>query len=521
MTYGLKDIIDLDYLVHQDEDLQTQEALNACLLRDRKIYHQIKQDCKSEQALLLSWLEMRKAKIMPRILPGTIYSRLYGWMVLAMLGFGLLTGFFLAGSFLVYHGSQPINVTIFFSLFVGLPLVLSLLALLAVCLRSMGKIQDSSGSVLSIFQSVLGIIFFDFLPGLLKKMNWLSFQKELDHLEYTAWFVRMKTREYQGLFFWPFFILVSIFAACFSSGALGAIFFKVLVSDMAFGWQSTLITSSSAVHKLVSVIALPWSGWMPESLAFPGLDQIEGSRIILKEGISVLATRDLVSWWPFICMGIFVYAVVPRLLFILIGIQAQNLVVKRFDFGRPEFRQLIIRMTSPTLDIEAPENGDESFSKAVVDQEVKDMAQRPVFCGTQALILASERVYPEPVLATVKTGIEQAYGVKIGQTIDLRLNGIDFSDFFARINLEEIDPVIFVYEAWQPPIRGVLHDLVQIRQQLPASTSLWVLLTNDTGQAGLKESGLSLTDQDEQFKIWQAGVRKLNDPMIIVKRFVC
>ena len=526
MKYGLKDIIDLDYLVHRDDGFETDQTMASRLLRDRDIYYQIKDDCKTEKDLLLYWLGIRKKQYLEQqeltqsqtksqILPGRLYSILYRWMVFAMAVFGLVTGFSLAGAFLAYHGSLPVNVTIFFFLFVGLPFVLSLFALLGVSLRFMGKIKNSSGSVLSIFQSLLGVVFFDFFPRVLKKIDWLSFKNKLNHLEETAWFVRMKTREYQGFFFWPFFILTCIFSAGFSSGALGAIFLKVLVSDMAFGWQSTLITSSEVIHELVSFIALPWSVFMPASLAFPGLEQIEGSRIILKEGISVLATQDLVSWWPFICMGILVYAVIPRLLFVFFGFLAQNQVVKHFDFGRPEFRQLIIRMTSPVLDIEPPENNHKPSGKASVDQGVIEQEDVAVLSGTTPLFLASDRVYPEPIMAKIKKGIEHSYGVRAGQTIPLRLNSMDFTDFFVPIKLDGIDPVILVYEAWQPPIRGLLHAIVQIRQQLPRSTSLWVLLTND---AGFED--LSLSDQDEQFKIWQMAVRKLDDPMIIVKRFV-
>ncbi|MFH2059189.1 MAG: DUF2868 domain-containing protein [Pseudomonadota bacterium] len=531
MKYGLKDIIDLDYLVHRDDDLETDKTMTSRLLRDRAIYDQIKDNCKTEKDLLLHWLGMRKNQYLeqpkltqsqtkPQILPGTLYSILYRWMVFAMVFLGLMIGFSMAGLFLVYHGSQPVNVTIFFSLFVCLPLAVTLFSLLAVCLRSMGKIKNFSGSVFSVFQSLLGAVFFDVLPMLLKKIDWLPLNKELNRLEYTTLFVRMKTREYQGLFFWPFFMLTCIFAAGFSSGALGATFFKILVSDMAFGWQSTLITSTQAVHELVSFIALPWSIFMPESLAFPGFDQIEGSRIILKEGISVLATKDLVSWWPFMCMGILVYSVVPRMLLIIVSIRAQNRIVHHFDFGRPEFRQLIIRMTSLALDVEPPEQDHVSFLKAGVDKGAKQREDLSAFLGTTALILASDRVYPEPIMAKIKSQIEHNYGVKTAQTIALRLNARDFTDLFVQIDLDGIDPVILVYEVWQPPIRGLLHAIVQIRQQLPRSTSLWVLLTNDAGLEDLSLSNLFLTDQDEQFEVWQMAVRKLDDPMIIVKRFV-
>ena len=90
--------------------------------------------------------------------------------------------------------------------------------------------------------------------------------------------MRSKGREYHGLFFWSFFILTSLFAFSFSAGVLGGTFLKIVVSDMAFGWQSTLMTSSYNIHSIVSFIALPWSWFLPNSIVTPSLEQIEGSQ---------------------------------------------------------------------------------------------------------------------------------------------------------------------------------------------------------------------------------------------------
>jgi hypothetical protein len=81
--------------------------------------------------------------------------------------------------------------------------------------------------------------------------------------------------------------------------------------------------------------------------------------------------------------------------------------------------------------------------------------------------------------------------------------------------LDEIDPVIVVYEAWQPPIRGLLYAISHIRKILPKTISLWILLTSDAGQ-----EDLALDENDEQLDVWLRAIRSLNDPMIVVKRLV-
>jgi len=120
---------------------------------------------------------------------------------------------------------------------------------------------------------------------------------------------------------------------------------------MAFGWQSTLMTASDRIHGALAVISLPWSWFVPQPLAHPSLEQIEGSSILLKEGIATLATKDLVSWWPFLCLGIFFYAVLPRFMLIMVSFLAQRRAVGEFDFERPRFKKLLVRMKSPIMDI--------------------------------------------------------------------------------------------------------------------------------------------------------------------------
>nr|NJM03837.1 DUF2868 domain-containing protein [Desulfobacula sp.] len=342
MTLKLKDIIDLDYFVNRDEALESEKETRLRDVRDRRIYRQCGETCGTSEALLLSWLEARRREACGKhgkktrvLLPGSVFSLLYSFMVYAMILSGCFSGLSLAWSFLAYHGSKPVNVALFAFFFIVLQAILSLITVFFLLRRCL-KIRSGGNRIQnSMIHRALSSLFLDVLPDLLKKTGAGVFRNGLDALEFTTTLVRMKTHEFQALFFWPFFILTSVFAFCFTTGALGGTFFRVLVSDMAFGWQSTLVTSSETVYDLVSRMALPWSWFMPETLSHPGFSQIEGSRIILKDGIAVLATRDLVSWWPFLCLGILFYAVLPRGALVISGILARHRVLQGFDLDRP------------------------------------------------------------------------------------------------------------------------------------------------------------------------------------------
>ncbi|MCD4678401.1 MAG: DUF2868 domain-containing protein, partial [Desulfobacula sp.] len=354
MKIRLKDIIDLDYLISMDDALESGEDIRLRAIKDRKIYSQCKDDFQTGRTLLFAWLGFRKEEFFRdkdkkgvTLLPGTIFSSLYTWTVYAMVFLGGIAGISMAYSFLAYHGTRPINVAVFIALFVVFQVILIVFTLILLVRKSMGQKNYGKRFSGSIVHTLLSALFFDVLPKILKKADRTVFRKSLDTLEYTASLIRMKNREYKDLLFWPFFILTSGFALSFSAGALGGTFFRVVVSDMAFGWQSTLMATSAGVHDLISIMAFPWSWFMPEFFAHPSLEQIEGSRIILKDGISVLATQDLISWWPFICLGILFYAVIPRGLLIIMGGFVQKRALRNYNFDRPRFRQLIVRMQSP------------------------------------------------------------------------------------------------------------------------------------------------------------------------------
>jgi len=525
MKISLKNIIDLDYFIHMDDALDSPEEILSRTRKDREIYNGCGNGLQTEKTLLLSWLIFRKEEFFKEkekkglpLLPGTIFSILYSWMVYAMVFSGGVVGVSLAYSFLVYHGNRPINVMVFIIVFVLLPAVLLLFVLILLVQRVVARKKAESRFHNTIFHKLILSLFFNVLPKILKKTGGSGFKKSFDTLEYTASLIQMKNREYKDLFFWPVFILTSVFAFSFSAGALGGTFFRMMVSDMAFGWQSTLMTTSARVHDMVSFIALPWSWLMPESISHPSLEQIEGSRIILKDGISVLATQDLISWWPFICLGILFYAVIPRGLLLFTGILAQKYALRKFTFKKPRFKQLIVRMQSSILGID----GDTPPVKQDIENKLAKGAKKMPFIkpatglhGQAALLLVSKKVYSDKTIKKLIHCIETYLFFKVKNTVGIGFAFDDDADLIRRMNQGDVDQMILVQEVWQPPIRGLLHYIAQIKALMPEDRPLWVLLTQDAGQADL-----SVDKTDMNYDIWKKAIVKLGNPNIIVKRFV-
>lgn len=525
MKMRLKDIIDLDYLAGRDEDPSLQTAIRQRREQDKAIYMRIRKMCRTDKDLLLTWLDERRKDIRAAasepgsgFLPGEVFSSIYQYMIYIMAFSGSLSGLCLSWSFLAYHGASPVNVALFIALFVAGQAALILLTVFFLFLRKLKFKAKPGEQKNSIMHALLSSLFFQLLPAFFKKTDSRPAKKTGAALFHASALIRMKSREYQAFFFWPFFILISIFSFCFALGTFCGTFFKIMVSDMAFGWQSTLVTSAKTIHTFLTWMALPWSWMIPENLSLPNLSQIEGSRIILKDGISVLATQNLISWWPFLCLSIFYYAVLPRLMLMATGILAHRRTLSLFDPKEyPLFKALIIGMKSSAPDLEiAPSPSDPEGSKPLLntdgrfepsgEKDDSSIHQEPQNSLQRVLVLAPRNVYEKSEDRKILEFIRTRLLLNAGEVIQISLDIEQDTHILEIIKTGHIDQVVLVYEAWQPPIRGLLFYFKQLKSAMPGNMLLWILLTSEAS------SNMDDSDQTRRsVEIWKNAILTLAD----------
>jgi len=534
MEFSLKDIMDLDFLLDLDEGQEDRDNITA---RDRDIFKQIDRPDLDDKALILNWLSFRKLLFFHEAgeqktrLPGTLYGMLYRWMVRGAILLGFVFGLLTAYSFLAYHGSRPVNVTLFIAFFILFPALLSLVS--GTIMVRWVQSKGSSGTRYAFLHTLIFEFFMKRLQKLAAKAGDLSYGDSLKSTEVSDLWSRFRSRAYKGILFWPFFMISSLAALCFSLGALGGTLFRVMVTDLAFGWQSTLFTSGAQIHKMITGLALPWS-WLPS--AVPSLAQVEGSRIILKQGIMGLATENLVAWWPFLCMGILAYGILPRLALAAGAAAARTRALAGFDFNRPRYKRLVMRMRTPVMDMDIRETGGtraktrDPLPEPLESEPIEPIQPiEPVTAEkapeskidekTTAWVLASERVYPDGVVEEIGRALELQLGVTMAGVSRV---GFDFEeDKLSLSGLKEggkisgNGPVIILQEVWQPPIRGLLYYFKQLRQEIFPKNDLWIFLTRTPG-----EGEMGVDHQDMDYKVWQTAVAQLKDPGIIPERWV-
>ena len=187
---------------------------------------------------------------------------------------------------------------------------------------------------------------------------------------------------------------------------------------------------------------------------------------------------------------------------------------------------MIARLQSPLVGIDA--NGSQG-SRNRTAEHLSDLVQEeepaketepvtetePDVAGQTAVVLASTHVYTDTVMEKVVPHIKTHLFSDVKETIDIQFDFDADADAIRAITSRDADQVILLHEVWQPPIRGVLYYLSQVKSALPEEMPLHVLLTQDAGQ-----QDLSVDAADLDFDVWKKAIVKLEDPAIRVERFL-
>ncbi|ACN15282.1 hypothetical protein HRM2_21840 [Desulforapulum autotrophicum HRM2] len=545
--WTIGDVIDLEYLLGQDSRIEDEKILAE---RDRRLYLEkigplVAQTRPLPRTLVRLWLFFmgQNTGTLPGVLVDGGFRLLRGGFLVG----GVMTGFLACLSLFSYTGRMPLNISYFFGVILvpqTLLLFLTLAGLLVMVVR------PDKGVGFGIYP-VLGLAVERALIRLFQKtLGRLSRMKQ-DALMSALGSFRRSRRAHGHLFLWPLFVLMQIFGVGFNLGALGATLGRVAFFDTAFGWQSTLNLSADFVHRVVSMVALPWSWAVPEGVGFPSAEQIQGTRLILKDGIYDLATSDLVSWWPFLCLTVVFYALLPRILLLVMGGMVQGRCLKQYSFDGWAVQKLVRRLVTPRVTMapaDDPElrtsggghghprgamaSADSQVSRLEFDREVPQDSDRvPIMNKDRGLdgdipLTPGNQEMPEPFLALVHDDIfdvcnteefKEKVQDRLNRSVDTILRfGLDTNaEVAAIISVADcVAGIVMLQEAWMPPIREILNFIVKVRaggERIP----LVVVLIGKPGPDNL----FTVPDSQDR-KIWTMKINGLGDPLIHVEDLV-
>jgi len=520
--WALRDIFDFEYFIHRDSD-----SIEAQLhQRDRSIYLGLSETEQASQpgALLFSWLQAMRGRLSSDTegshpLPGAAISEALKVLTILLPSCGLMLGLLSGAAFFSYSGTTPVNVFHFLFLFVFSQLLLLFLLLITALPRLTGRIKQS-----------FPVTFHIYLNLLTKVSSWLqkrgggtlSAEKRL-RLDQMRGLVKKTVFLYRTLLYWSIFTLVQQTLIAINAGIMTATLFRIITSDIAFGWQSTVQFSSSGLHQLVQLIALPWSWLVPADIAYPSLSAIEGSRIILKDGIFHLATENLISWWPFLVLCLIFYGLLLRLLLAGLGHYFHYRTLKNLSFTSTDSMSILRRMQTPTVSTQAVPISPSPASLPIEQTDPASHSDLPEPSSVTITLLIpadiAEYHQAETIVKLLKHHgftVDQQHIVMENYESDKAL-----TTFFA--GNKENNSVLLIQESWLPPIGDLFTFLKGLRKSVGTKTSIFIGLIGKSKKMNMFSPPTSLDRSVWKQKIAGLGdpylsVIELTDPLTMVKR---
>jgi len=510
----LPDLLDIEFLFKRDEPHLEQGDDTELRQRDRAIFVAGKLGTATEpdnRELACHWLQARRREYQRQQLPlpGQIWQETTTFSAVLLLLFSLLIGSSLAASFLRYDGTTPVNVSGFFALFILVQLLLLCLNLALLGYRSLGQTKAPK----SIFYALLSRALARLFTSLFKRsQKHLAGAQRLD-LQAVAGSLRQLRQVYGKLLLWPAFILLQLTGLGFNLGVLLTLLAKISFTDIAFGWQSTLPLTDAFLAGLVRWIALPWAWLLPHEWAYPNLEQIIGSKIVLIEGNWRLTNAGLASWWPFLLCGVIVYGFIPRLLLLAWGRYQLRGGLKRLPCDSAPFRQLRRRMLTPLLHTEAQQQIPPLAASQAPSPELPRRQQS--LNGSGHLVLIPDELWASCSIDLLAPHLADLH--RSQPLIPLRYGAIEQAEatFLAQVatalNDHNLAGVVLLQEAWQPPIREITSLLGQLRRLIGTSSPLAVALI------GRPATDHPLTPvQGQDLAVWLKTAKALADSYLDV-----
>ncbi|MBD5781177.1 DUF2868 domain-containing protein [Pelagicoccus sp. NFK12] len=416
---------------------------------------------------------------------------------------GLLLGLAAATGALAYTGEAPVNVSAFFSVFVLLQALLAAGLIMVFVLPRTWRERLAFGPLFRATRWVLEAIF-SRLQSL--SARFLSGQQRQDAAEW-AGAARRSLALHGNAAKWLAFSKIQAAALFFNFGVLAALLVSVVFSDRAFGWQTTLNAEADSVSQLVRWVAAPWSAFYGEGKGYPDLQQIEGSRIVLKEGIRGLESEDLAAWWRFLALGVLTYGVLPRILFYLLGKWQLRAALARYDFSNASAERLLqrLRPDSPRFDAEKVAQGAEGLEPRVEITGEDASRIRRVCC------LCSSELGEAFDLEALRLRLAERWQLWEGKMEVKTYQNGKIAEAAAELGSEV--QLALVFESWMPPIREIERQVKALRAQLDKRSLLKIVLLGIPASA---EEEISLHPDKQYAEAWRSFVLRLGDPYLIL-----
>ncbi len=486
---GLADLIDLEVQLLDDEERPESELA----ARDARIAKSIGGTERPRRALIAAWLHHVRSGDTPS--PGRALARAYRRASMLISAAMFLVGAIVAVGIFNFTGGHPINVLIVLGVFVFLQLLS-----LAISLLALGVATASPG----FFEGLPLVLFMKQLAA----RSWRKASERSVDPETRAAVGRMLSRRslYRRVERHLLFRHVQVAAAWFNLGALAVLLIEVTVTDLAFGWSTTLQLGTERFFQLCERLSMAWSSWLPE--AAPSFDLVRATQYFRLEGAYVGATEGARiadpsltgQWWPFLAACLVTYGLLPRAALAVWSTLMVSLSLRTVPLDTPDITRLVARLAAPELRWSHGEDpGNVTPLGAGLDPVSATLRSTP---DSAVGVLWREAEIEQSMVADFS---RRRYRASLRTPLGAA-GGHDFAEderFVASLGATDESLVLIVSEPWTVPDAALRRFIEEIRAR-GRSRPIVVALT---------EGGT-----EEDAAIWAGYLAELRDPYLYFER---
>ncbi|GEM_PF-895802 len=460
----------------------------------------------TDPSALRAWLEEQRSNLpdtFPQ--PGESWAGFMRLLSAVFVLVGLLTGTGVASGLLRYDGVQPVNVALFLGILVVLQIGWNVLSFLFMAGKGTSLLPANAG-----WGRQLAGFCFRWVANRLHRHVWAQLPAER-RLHWESFWLRLsRNHGASGKYLaWPILTRIQLFGVAFNLGAVLTFSLSVMFRDLAFGWQTSMEQiTKTVVASWVKWMALPWSAWLGEGQGYPSPDQIEGSRIILREGIAGLQNENLTAWWLFLLLCLCVYGLLPRLALWGWSAWLSGRHFRAYPQQSPSARKLWEQFQTPFLNvsqrplIQTGESADSDQEESSSVPESQEEASAQTNADASRCLVLMDVDLSDTIETHDLTQRLRPVGWQVMGHVSVS-DCIDGEQLKNRLTTEEASCVLWLQEAWQPPIMEKMDQMKQVRQLLPGHVLLMVGLIGKPN----RETWLTSV-RERDFEIWNQFVTK-------------
>lgn len=492
----LADVIDLELQLAADEAL----ADAALRKRDRGLYRAMAEPAAEDGRLLSEWLAALRAQDLGAhwsapLMRGHRLLRVLLVLVGVVLGWGMASG--------LLHfeeGGPPVNVGHYLAVVVFGQLALLLLLGLGLLLRGLlpGRLGLSEvGRLLRFLADKLAAR--------------LSPAMRAEGESWGALYHRVRSRFglYRPLEQALILSETQLFGVAFNVGLLLSCVRLVLLSDLAFGWSTSVASlSPEAVHMWTSRLALPFSFLGPEVV--PSRELVEATQYFRLDGrfagaaVGSRGDAQLAgTWWSFLLACTVTYGLLPRLLAFFAARVSLHRAEVHVPLDTPAVARVLRRLRTPELSTRAPQRSMDAAPAA--GPQLSAPGEQATHC-----VLVTYRDVPTSP-ARLASAVGETLGLRVDQTF--QAGGFDAAQSDALLTqlAQGPAPVVLVTEAWEAPDKGLRNLLAALRKAMGERQSLWVVLLGEASAEGFAAA------HPEDVALFRDRLTLLSDPYLRVE----